>query len=130
MTKTIRLPEAEYRMTHDGHVQYFGVTSPSQNDWTIDGYAWMPTRYKMGARAVLVSCTDVSPNAIRSGRNTPKYYLCWDLEGVGGNSNPRVKRILGWRGTTNDKSVDAHGIVSIVRIRELKNGDVAVTVRS
>lgn len=47
---------------------------------------------------------------------------------VAGNTNPDVKRLHGWRGTTNGTSCYAYGLREIIKIRQLKNGQVAVTV--
>lgn len=132
MTKTIRLSSDDYRLTNDGEVQCWCMIKNSACDddgnWTDEEYAWVPSKYTIGKQAVLVSTTDVSPNAIRAGNNVPRYRLHWDLDGVGGNSNPSIQRTTGWRGTTNDRSCDAHGIVTIRSIRQLKNGDLAVVV--
>lgn len=83
--------------------------------------------YKIGAEVMLVSITDVSPNA-RDDRVIPKYHLEFRPDGIGGNSDPNIKRYHGWRGTTCDLSVSAHGLRKITKIRTLKNGRVAVTV--
>lgn len=118
MQHTIRLSGDDYRLTDQNEVVM----------WIEPDYAWRKTKYQRGRRAVLVSTTDVSPNAIRDGRNVPVFYLHWDLTGVAGNSNPKIKCTDGWRGTTDDRSCDAHGIVVIRTIKKLKNGDLSVMV--
>lgn len=123
--KTIRLPSHEYRLI-DGRVEVLKGTFDSSTD--EDSWDWHDTRYAIGAQAVLVSATDVSPNAIRAGNSRPHYYLHWDLDGVPGNSNPHIKSTTGWRGTTGNRCVDAHGVVTIRKIRQLKSGDIAVSV--
>lgn len=138
MTRTIRLAADSYRITDTDAVEHFVCTPtgyrPDYNAPNVsaefdkcDRWEWRATKYAIGERAVLVSTTDVSPNAIRAGTK-PHYRLSFDLDGVPGNTNPSIKHTSGWRGTTNDRSVDAHGVVTIRKIRALKNGDIAVTV--
>lgn len=44
-------------------------------------------------------------------------------QGLAGNNNPAIRRTHGWRGTTNDVSVDAHGVrrCEAVDIREYQS---------
>ena len=137
MKRTIHLGSDKYRQTDSGAVEVFGSTPTGyQPDYEAhnftaeldksESWGWHATRYEIGAQAVLVSHTDVSPNALRAGTRA-EFSLSFDLDGVPGNSNRSIKRTTGWRGTTNDTSVDAHGVVKIRRIRRLKNGDIAVT---
>lgn len=140
MQRTIRLEADQYRITGDGVVERF-ISEPTGHlpdydakNWTAEmdkceRWVWEATKYRVGEPAVLVSCTDLSPNAIREGRDVPTYWLSFDLDGVPGNSNPKIKRTDGWRGTTDDQSVSAHGVVTIRAIRVLRNGAVAVTVK-
>lgn len=130
MQRTIHLDADSYRVS-DGIVEFFQATEKQDDPyamWPEYEYAWVRTAYEMGRQAVLVSATNVSPNAIRDGNNVPHHYLSFDLDGVPGNTNHSIKRTEGWRGTSNDRCVDAHGIVTIRKIRTLKNGTVAVTV--
>ena len=122
--KAIRLSD-DYRLNDT--VEYFQMNSAN-----FDDCAWIKDEnFIVGNQALLVSRTNVSPNSIRSGKNIPVFHLRFDCveEGLGGNSNPNIKLHSGWRGTTNDVSVSAHGVVKIVKIRELKNGAVSVTVK-
>ncbi len=121
MQTTVRLQSPDYGFFSDGSVGKLQFVGNS------DDMEMVPTKYVVGRQAVLVGRTDVSPNAIRSGTKT-EFYLSFDLDGVSGNSNPQIKRTSGWRGTTNDVSCDAYGVVTIRKIRELKNGSIAVTV--
>ncbi len=136
---TIRLNSQEFRLTETGIVEVFQSTPTRyQPDYEArnftaeldktESWAWHATRYEIGAQAVLVSHTDVSPNALRAGTHA-EYSLSFDLDGVPGNSDSNIKRTTGWRGTSNDMAVDAHGIVTIRKIRALKNGQIAVTVK-
>jgi hypothetical protein len=115
---TVRLP-AEYGLNNNGQVIRVGVF----------GYYAVPS-YQIGSHVVLYSRTDVSPNALRAGQSRPKCCVSaeWAEKGVPGNSNHNIHRHHGWRGTTNDISLDAHGIRRITKIRRLNNGVVAVTV--
>ncbi len=124
---TIRLDALTYRLNDDGVVEKLVYSSSDPEHW--DNMEWIETPYRLGAQFVLYSVTDVSPNACRRGTKSV-YHLHDDLDGIGGNSDHTIKRTEGWRGTTNDKSVDACGIVTIRKIRELRNGDISVTVRA
>lgn len=139
MKRTIRLDANSYRLTNSGAVEKFYATPTEyMMDYDTDDFVtefekceswtWHETEYAVGMLAVLVSITDVSPNAIRNGRSKPRFYLSFDIDGVAGNLDPSIKSTSGWRGTTRDMSVNAHGIVTIRRIRKLKNGAIAVTV--
>ena len=89
---------------------------------------WQDSAYQIGAECVLIGVSDVSPNALRRG-TTEVFKLKFDCaDGVSGNSNRNIKRFHGWRGTTDDRSVYAHGLRKIIKIRALKNGTIAVTV--
>jgi hypothetical protein len=47
-------------------------------------------------------------------------------DGVSGNSDHTIRRFHGWRGTTNNISINAHGLRECVSIktRKLKNGNI------
>ena len=111
--KTIRLNDGCYSLKNGILYTY------CRND--NDEYEENETNYKIGATAILVSSVDLNNDII-------KYYLRFCQDGLGGNSNPDIKRYHGWRGTTNDESVYANGLRRIIAIRELKNGKIAVTV--
>ena len=121
-SKTVRLPDG-YRL--NGDVVEFPAICRYDEDGLPD-YAWVPSiLYKIGARVMLVTHEDVSPN----GEGRTVYSLISGAEdGIGGNSNPDITRYHGWRGTTNDSSCYAHGLRKITGIRELRDGTVAVTV--
>lgn len=128
--KTIRLSN-DHRINDDGTVDVYGYshTDESNPDEWEPVYRWMKTKYKIGAQVMLVSRTNVSPNAIRGGRNTEEYFLAFDCpDGIPGNSNRNITRYHGWRGTDCDISTYAHGLREITCIKYLKNGQVAVTV--
>ena len=127
--KTIRLSGDDGYSVNGDVVEYLYYTDDHDTGPGTEGkMEWRPTFIRIGATVVLVSDTDVSPNAIRAGNSVPRFRLVPDTGGVGGNSNPKIQRYHGWRGTTNDHSVDAHGRREVVSVRTLKNGDVAVTV--
>lgn len=133
-TKTVRLSD-DYRL-NNGVVEQFVRTKMEEYDYETDRlisdceYDWVPSEnYVVGNTAMLVSHCNVSPNAIREGRSIDSYSLVFNRpDGIGGNTNPNIKRYHGWRGTTNDISCYALGLHEIVKIRALKNGQVAVTV--
>ena len=92
------------------------------NAWT-----WKCSRMQEGVEVMLVSHTYVGPNRDRDAR--PVFSLISSRpDGIGGNSDPDITRYHGWRGTTDDVSCHAHGLRKIVEIRQLKNGQIAVTV--
>lgn len=130
-TKTVRLNDG-HQINNDA-VEFFTRIKTGEYDYenevelSEDEWGYIPTKYKIGARVILISHTDVSPNALRRG-TTDRYSLSFSTDGIGGNSNSDIKRFHGWRGTTNDTSCYAHGLREIVKIRTLKNGHVAVTV--
>lgn len=140
MQKTIHLSD-NYRI-HNDQVQVFCYDQTIWPDPEFDDpdydrksreidfarHVWRDSKYAVGAMAILVSKTDVSPNAIRTGTDEPMFFLVFDLEGIPGNSDYHIKRTTGWRGTTNDVSLDAYGVVRITKIRQLRNGKIAVTV--
>jgi len=125
---TIRLSGDEYRVNGDV-VEVFTCTKNEYNHETehLDvEYDWRPTKMAVGAEMTLVSRTNVSPNAIRGGYSKPFYYL---HDGpISGNMNTNITRYHGWRGTSNDISIAAHGVRRIIKMRNLNNGDVSVTV--
>lgn len=124
--KTINLGDM-VRVNGNTVEQFSFVGWDEENGWPI--YNWTPTRYKIGAQGVLVSNTDVSPNAVRENRSIDRFSLVFDCpDGIPGNSNPNITRFHGWRGTTDDNSQYAHGLRKIIKIRELKNGTVSVTL--
>jgi len=124
MTKTIRLDGNEYNIKNDG---LYTMVINQLPDGKID-IKEKRSKYQLGVYAVLVSQEYVGPNP--SKKDKPYYYLAFNfLEGVVGNSNPNIRKTHGWRGTTNDSSLYAHGVVAINSIRRLKNGQIAVKVK-
>jgi hypothetical protein len=132
---TIRLDGNYYRINKNGEVQVLKQIKPDIYDdethklISYGEMGYVNTKYKIGAECVLYSQTDVSANAIRGGYSKPVYKLSFDLEGISGNSNPNIKRTSEWRGTTDDVSIDAYGIVTIKSIETLKNGDISIGVK-
>lgn len=120
--KTVRLEN--HRIGPDGRLEYLRpcYVSPDDREWR-----WVDTELRVGSLVTLASVTDVSPNARRAGTDTPSYYLAGP-NGVASNSDHTILSHSGWRGTTNDRAVYAHGLRRITNIRTLRSGDVAVTV--
>ena len=48
--------------------------------------------------------------------------------GIKGNTNPSITRYHGWRGTTNDVSVYAHGVRKVLKVTETADGALKITV--
>ena len=62
---------------------------------------------------------------IQTGRVTGYLFKAFDAddpEGFAGNSDPSAYMFHGWRGTTNDTSVNALGVFTVLEITEQKNG--------
>ena len=113
----------EEETSDGGPVNY---NDPHQMTWPV--YAWQKSKYKIGARVMLLSHEDVSPDALRKNENIEEFFLRFNChDGIGGNMNNDIKRYHGWRGTTSDVSTMAYGLREIIKIRKLKNGTVAVT---
>lgn len=115
--RTIKLDGEQFSL-RDGVVYKFERLDDTEHaEW-----GWVKTKYRIGARAVLYSTEKL-------GKHNKRYALAFDCpDGIAGNGNPRVCRLHGWRGTTNDVSIDAFGEREITAIETLKNGDVSVTV--
>jgi hypothetical protein len=119
--KTIRL--SNNYVLKGNQVFRFDYQVSSDNYETI--IKEIPTNYKIGNKAVLVSNTDYN-----NFKNTKSfYYLHFDLEGVAGNSNPNIKKTEGWRGSYNNVNTDAYGVVEIVKFKHYTNGDIGVVVK-
>ncbi len=73
----------------------------------------------VGMVYALKRVSDVSPNALREGNDTGYLVFNTDPEtidgGWSGNSTPAMREHHGWRGTTNDLSVDALGVRECTR---------------
>jgi len=129
-TKTIRYDE-NHRINGDTLERFTRIAVGEvdyENDkqLTDDKWDYLPTKIKIGAELTLVSSKDVSPNNLRYGENSPSYWL---HDGpIAGNLAPNITRYHGWRGTTSNISVHAHGVHRVLKMRTLKNTQIAVTV--
>lgn len=88
--------------------------------WEIDQYIWVQSTLVIGCSRVLVGTT--------TGQDDETFALHNSPAGIPGNSDRSITRMHGWRGTTDNRSVYAYGEREVTKIRELKNGAVAVTV--
>jgi hypothetical protein len=118
--KTIRLSN-NYSLKGNQVFRFDYQVSSDNYDTTIKE---IPTKYKIGNMAVLTSRTNYNAK-----NSKPEYYLHFDLEGVAGNSNPSIKKTEGWRGSYNNVSTNAHGVVEIVKFKHYTNGDIGVVVK-
>lgn len=50
-------------------------------------------------------------------------------EGIGGNINPEIKRIHGWRGTSYGVAVYAHGVRRVTKVSDCKDPYTGYTVQ-
>ena len=129
---TIQLAEGYYRIKNRIVERWTCIERAEWNDEiqeyvSKDKYDWCPTKFEVGARAMLVSYTDVSPDATRRGV-VEKFCLEFTTNGIEGNTNPPVKRFHGWRGTINDSFCCAYGLREIKKLRTLQSGLVGITV--
>jgi len=87
-------------------------------------------RMQVGSRVLLYSVDDVSPDALRRGGGKTRWEISVeprDIEaGLGGNLDREIRRFHGWRGTTCDQSIHAHGVRRVKKIAVLKCGDISV----
>ncbi len=115
--KTVHLDDS-YTLLDDGSLaiaEYGDLSS-------VPTVSYRPSVIQRGAELTLVSRERLSG----PGRGI----VTWHLQAgpIAGNSAPRIKRYHGWRGTTDDVFVEAHGVRRVLRVRALKNNTVAVTV--
>lgn len=114
--KTITLSGDAFRINNAGNLDVLDLDGDDCN--------WVPSKYEIGAEAVLMSRTNVAPH----GRHREQFYLRFDLlGGVPGNSNQNIIRYHGWRGTTNDIEIYAYGLRQIESIKNTANG-ISITV--
>ena len=106
----------EYRLRDEDEVFEHGDLEdvPSRSLW----------RVKQGLRGTYAETSYVGPNDPVMGRPNGKLLRTWlgSPDGIPGNSDWRVKRTEGWRGTTNDVSITAYGVRLIEESRPVKRG--------
>lgn len=66
---------------------------------------------KVGDEVVLVECYD-------SNSGTTRWQIRIAPDGIGGNMDDSVKRFHGWRGTTNNVSITAHGLRRVIKVTD------------
>jgi hypothetical protein len=114
-----------YRL-NNGTVEYFSHYWDDKEKFNPQ-FEWVPSQYEINKLIMLISRENVSPNVLRAGTGKPVFDIIFDADdGIGGNSNNNIKRYHGWRGTTNDVSVCAHGLRKIIGFKKLKNGQVSI----
>jgi len=86
---------------------------------------------RVGDEGCMVTGEDVSPDALRAGGPTEySVRLSTDREGIPGNSDPSIRRLHGWRGTTGDWYVDTWGWRRVESIEPRKRGIGYVVILS
>lgn len=90
-------------------VYYYDVYYDVLDEWWV------------GKTGTCISRENVSPRALRSGSSKPSYYLKNNCDPIPGNINQNITRYFGWRGTTNDNYVVAHGVRMVEKIVQFKN---------
>ena len=77
----------------------------------------------VGDEGCLRLISDVSPNALRSGRSDDyELTLYADERGIPGNMKNYIFRMHGWRGTSNDNHVSAGGWRRVESVERLSRG--------
>ena len=84
-------------------------------------YDEISDEYWIGKTGTCISRENVSPNALRSGNTKPRYYINSNCDPIPGNMNQNIVRHFGWRGTTREISVYAHGVRMVEKIVHFKN---------
>ena len=80
-------------------------------------------RARIGYEGVLVIRTSVAPNDIRADDDKMAAYLYADPDGVpGNNSYHNIRRLHGWRGTSNDIYIEAYGWRRVESVRTYRDG--------
>ena len=92
-------------------------------DRSVDGHYWdsydadmVVNEFRVGDIGTLAT----SENVAQDSRITNVWL--GDARGIGGNLDSTHRATSGWRGTTNDIAVYAHGLVEITDIRDLAQG--------
>ena len=70
---------------------------------------------RVGQEVILIG----RENVMRGGE---EFTIINALEGIGGNMDSNVKRFHGWRGTTNDIALYAHGLRKITKVESVDLG--------
>ena len=82
---------------------------------------WGP-EVKIGDEVILVERFDIN-------RGLTQWQLRIAPDGIGGNMDGNYKRYHGWRGTTNNISITAHGLRKVIKVRDSSSDyDVYQTV--
>ena len=66
---------------------------------------------KVGDTVILIERYDIN-------RGDTQWQLRIAPDGIGGNSDNNIKRYHGWRGTTNNVSITAHGLRRVIKVRD------------
>jgi hypothetical protein len=126
--KSINLGEGS--RIRNGEIQVWACR-PNCDPDDCGSYAWLRSYYQIGTEVLLVSHTDVSPDALRAGktdRQRTDWHLSREVVGIPGNCNSSICRLHGWRGTTGDIQVDAHGRRRIVASHTDRHGRAVLVV--
>ena len=74
---------------------------------------WGP-EVKIGDEVILVERYDIN-------HGDTQWQIRLAPDGVPGNSDSHVRRYHGWRGTTNNISITAHGLRRVIKVRDNDN---------
>lgn len=66
---------------------------------------------KVGDEVVLIERYDIN-------NQTTQWQIRIAPDGIGGNMNDSIKRYHGWRGTTNNISITAHGLRRVIKVTD------------
>ncbi len=81
---------------------------------------WVDSAFQIGVEVTLFSTHNIKT------KNPMNYQITID-DGIGGNLNHNIRQYHGWRGTTSDIAVYAHGKRKITKITQ-RRGKIYITV--
>ena len=87
------------------------MTQKTLRHYTDGAHIGSGPEVKVGDEVILIERYDIN-------EGTTQWQIRLAPDGVPGNSDSRVKRYHGWRGTTNDISITAHGLRRVVKVAQ------------
>lgn len=94
--------------------------SSDNDDYFVDEIV---SKFEPGDIGTIGAKYNQSPNSIRDGNSDRIIDLfIASKEGIPGNMNQDILMTDGWRGTTNEMAIYAHGLVKILFITKFKRG--------
>ena len=86
------------------------MTQKTLRHYTDGSYIGSGPEVKVGDEVILIERYDIN-------KGTTQWQICFAPDGIGGNMDGNIKRYHGWRGTTNNISITAHGLRKVIKVR-------------